>query len=161
MRRVLSLCEAALVAGCTASAADAPEVLSEPQRAEAEAGVVAVLDSLFQAANRLDVDHQRSFFAADVTMVSSGAIVDWPATLEGHREYYKSLRLQHAELVNPSVTVFTSTLALAYGTYRWEHVDTLGVSTAGVDGLSYVLRRGPEGWRVIHAHESTPEKTDP
>lgn len=126
-------------------------VHARPSGAEAE--VRAVLDAQVAAWNRGDLDgFMQGYWESSKTTFagSSGILCGWQEVLERYRRNYPdrrsmgTLTFSHLE-----VTFLSPKAALVLG--RWQ-LQRASDRPGGV--FTLVLRRFPQGWRIIHDHTS-------
>ena len=119
----------------------------------AAADVRAVLDTQVEAWNRGDVDaFMQGYWKSEQTefVGSNGLLRGWQAVLERYRQAYPD---RHAmgtlTFSDLEINLLGPEAALVVGRWRLEreHDRPDGVFTL-------VLRRFPEGWRIIHDHTS-------
>ena len=120
---------------------------------QAAADVRAVLDQQVEAWNRGDVDaFMQGYWRSEQTefVGSTGILRGWQAVLERYRKTYPDRRamgtLTFSDL---EINSLGPEAALVVGRWRLEreHDRPVGIFTL-------VLRRFPEGWRIIHDHTS-------
>lgn len=118
--------------------------------------VLAVLHAQTEAWNRGDVD---GFMAAgywpspELTFYSQGSVTQgYEAVLERYRKRYRSEGAEMGQLRFSAIEVRSLGEATAMARGRW---DLAFAARPPVGGLfTLVLRRLPEGWRVVHDHTS-------
>ena len=118
--------------------------------------VLAVLHAQSEAWNRGDVD---AFMAAgywpspELTFYSQGSVTHgYEAVLERYRKRYKSEGAEMGRLEFTAIEVRPLGERSAMARGRW---DLSFAAKPPVGGLfTLVLRRLPEGWRVVHDHTS-------
>jgi uncharacterized protein (TIGR02246 family) len=133
-----------------------PARTAEGKRDGAEARILAVLDAQAAAWNRGDIDAFMSgYWKSEKTTFSgaSGVFRGWQALLERYRRTYPDRAamgtLTFSEI---EITLLGPDAALALG--KW-HLERTSGPVGGV--FSLVLRKFPEGWRIIHDHTSAVE----
>jgi beta-aspartyl-peptidase (threonine type) len=137
-----------VVAGAVAPAAEMPE-------AAAAAAVRAVLAAQVEAWNRRDLEGYMAGYwkSPDLVFFSNGQETrGWQATLDRYRARYQGAGKQMGTLDFPAMDVVTlgPDAALARGRWRLEMPD--GKELTGM--TTVVLRKRPEGWRIVHDHSS-------
>jgi beta-aspartyl-peptidase (threonine type) len=147
-RAVLSL---ALVAGL-AWGTDAASA------ADPGSDVRALLDAQVAAWNRGDLEaFMAGYWRSPELVFCSGAVVTkgWEATLERYRKRYQAEGREMGRLGFDAVEVFPlgRDAAFARGAYRLRLRD--GSEPHGL--FTLVLRRFPEGFRIVHDHTSAAE----
>ncbi|HUK51930.1 MAG TPA: nuclear transport factor 2 family protein [Candidatus Binatia bacterium] len=126
----------------------------QPQTAaDNTAGVRRVLDDQQAAWNRGDLEgFAQGYWRSDATAFAGtqGILRGWQALLERYRRSYPDRKAMGTlTFSNLEVTPLCADAALALG--HW-HLDREAGPIGGV--FSLVLRRFPEGWRVIADHTS-------
>lgn len=120
----------------------------------AVAAVRALLDAQAAAWNRGDIEgfmagywkSERTTFAG-----AKGVFRGWQALLERYRrDYPDRAAMGTLTFSDLEITVLAPDAALALG--RW-HLERASGPVGGV--FSLVLRKLPEGWRIVHDHTST------
>ncbi len=124
---------------------------------EEQANIRDLLSTQAEAWNRGDIDgFMDGYWKSDQTTFSgsSGVSRGWQALLERYRRRYPDRaamgRLTFTDL---EITMLSRGAALVLG--RWQ-LETASGHPGGV--FSLVLRRLPQGWRIIHDHTSAVEK---
>jgi beta-aspartyl-peptidase (threonine type) len=120
-----------------------------------EAVIRGVLDEQVAAWNRKDLEGYMAGYwrSPDLTFYSGGAVTrGWQATLERYRKRYQGEgremgTLQFADL---SVEKLGPATATARGGWRLRKAN--GEELKGL--FTVILRRLPEGWRIVHDHSS-------
>ena len=125
-----------------------------PQATSAEAAIRAVLDVQVAAWNRGDIEgFMQGYWQSDQTtfVSSSGVFRGWQALLDRYRRSYPDRHamgtLAFSEL---EITVLGPSAAVVLGRWLLERETD---RPAGV--FTLVVRRLPEGWRIVHDHTST------
>jgi len=128
--------------------------LSPEEKATGE--VLAVLRSQSAAWNRADLE---AFMDAgywrspDLTFFSNGNVTKgYDATLEHYTKRYKSegAEMGHLEFFSIEVEPLSDTAQLARG--HWKLTFEKQPAVGGL--FSLVLKRLPQGWRIVHDHTS-------
>ena len=122
------------------------------------AEVRAVFARQQDAWNRKDLEGFMAGYwkSDDLTFYSGGSITrGWQPTLERYRQHYQSAgsemgRLEFREL---GVEMLGSDAAFARGEY-WLTLST-GKAPHGI--FTLILRRFPDGWRIVHDHTAPVE----
>jgi ketosteroid isomerase-like protein len=148
MISALLLLTAILSAGMAPATAD--------ERKE-QANIRDLLSAQAEAWNRGDIDgFMDGYWKSDQTTFSgsSGVFRGWQALLERYRRNYPDRaamgRLTFSDL---EITMLSRGAALVLG--RWQ----LATATGHPGGVfTLVLRKFPQGWRIIHDHTSAVEK---
>jgi uncharacterized protein (TIGR02246 family) len=148
MNRLLFLSVGALMASSTlASLACAAE-------ASAEREVRAVLDAQAQAWNRGDIDgYMNGYARGDATQFISGDTLTrgWQTVRDRYASRYDT-REKMGTLAFSEVAVRMLAADAALATGRWE----LARAADKPHGrFTLVLRRLPQGWRIVHDHTSS------
>ncbi len=148
MISALLLLTAILSAGMAPATAD--------ERKE-QANIRDLLSAQAEAWNRGDIDgFMDGYWKSDQTTFSgsSGVFRGWQALLERYRRNYPDRaamgRLTFSDL---EITMLSRGAALVLG--RWQ-LETATGHPGGV--FTLVLRKFPQGWRIIHDHTSAVEK---
>ena len=122
------------------------------------AAIAALLDDLDAAASALDVDRFLSYFVdgPEFAFVFNGTVRSSLSevrafTLAGWANVAQiSFHTEIERIAFPAAGV-----AIVAGLGRSRRTLKDGQTRAGVYALSLVIVRGPDGWRVLQAHEST------
>ena len=131
----------------------APHALGGGQSPGAKAEIRAVLDDQVEAWNRGDVARfMEGYWKSEKTefVGSSGVLRGWQAVLGRYRKTYPDRRAMGALTFSElEITELSPAAALVLGRWRLEreHDHPGGVFTL-------VLRKFPEGWRIILDHTS-------
>src|SRR5262249_29551941 len=128
---------------------------AKPETA-AEKPILDVLNSQVKAWNAGDLEgFMRGYWnSAELTFFSGGTVTrGWQPTLERYRKRYQGegREMGQLEFRELQVTVLNSDAAIARG--RWHSSLSQGKELGGLFAL--VLRRKPEGWRIVHDHTSS------
>jgi len=133
----------------------APSLLSRPGCSE-EDKILKILDQQAEAWNREDLDaFMETYWNSEKLTYYSGnqPRSGWKATLERYRVTYQvpGAEMGRLEFDNSEVILLGPEAAMIKG--RWH----LARKRQGdLDGLfTLVLRRFPEGWKIIHDHSSS------
>ncbi len=119
------------------------------------ADIRAVLDSQVSAWNRGDLEGYMSGYwrSPNLTFFSGGTITrGWQPTLERYRKRYQGEGKEMGKLdfSDVEIEVLGAESALARG--RWHLAMSGAKDVRGV--FTVVLRKFPEGWRIVHDHSS-------
>ena len=117
--------------------------------------VDATVREYFSAIKSLDTDRLLAFWA-DVegfAMASDGALI------VGYEPWYAQIRawvetaseVTHIELTNPQVYVLALNAASYSTEFEWSMTSKDGDITKATGSWTYVFKRFPEGWRVVHS----------
>jgi beta-aspartyl-peptidase (threonine type) len=135
---------ALLFAAATASAPQAPRTAIEKLLADQQA-----------AWNRGDLEgYMAGYWRSPELTFFSGATVTrgWQATLERYRRRYQGEGREMGELRFAEVEVEPLSPDAALTRGRWELAYKSGKGARGV--FTLLVRRFPEGWRIVHDHSS-------
>jgi beta-aspartyl-peptidase (threonine type) len=115
-----------------------------------------VLQAQTEAWNRGDLEGymQGYWKSADLTFFGGGAVVrGFEATLERYRKRYQSegRAMGRLDFPDQEVQLLGPDAALARGHYHLKMPD--GSEPRGL--YTVILRRFPEGWRIVHDHSSS------
>lgn len=126
---------------------------ARPPAAGPEAAVGATLDQQVAAWNRGDVDaFMQGYWKSSRTTFagSQGVVRGWQAVLERYRrEYPNREAMGRLTFSGLEITVLSPQAALVVG--HWE-LQRRPQRLGGI--FTLVLRKFPEGWRIIHDHTS-------
>ena len=147
------ICLVCLLLSCGPSAP--PTQLSTEEKARIAEEVDATVREYFSAIRALDADRLLAFWA-DVegfAMATDGALIvgyePWAdqirTTVETTSEF------THAELRNPQVYVLARDAASYSMEFEWSKTSVDGVTTSCSGSWTYVFKRFPEGWKVVHS----------
>jgi ketosteroid isomerase-like protein len=132
--------------------------LSSPAWADAAKEAVAVrrvLDDQVAAWNRKDLEgYMAGYWKSPELVFFAGGTrtLGWQATLERYRKRYQGEGKEMGTLsfAEVSVEVLVPAVALARG--EWQLEMSGGKMLRGL--FTVILRRLPEGWRIVHDHSS-------
>ncbi len=121
----------------------------------AEAAVRQLLDTQVAAWNRGDLEGYMSGYwnSGELTFFSGATeTAGWKPTLERYRQHYKKTESQmgHLDFSNIRFEALGEEAALVRG--RWRLKTANGPARTGL--FTLMLRRFPEGWRIVHDHSS-------
>src|SRR6185369_11788611 len=128
---------------------------ARPAEPDTVAGVKAILDAQMDAWNRGDLDGYMAGYwkSPDLVFFSNGTTTrGWQATLDRYKQRYQGEGRQMGTLDFPELDIVTlgADAALARGRWRLKMPD--GKELTGM--TTVVLRKRPEGWRIVHDHSS-------
>ncbi|HXU11689.1 MAG TPA: nuclear transport factor 2 family protein [Candidatus Binatia bacterium] len=129
-------------------AAAAGEAVEEPIR--------VVLSRQEQAWNRGDLEGymQGYWKSPDLVFYSGGTVTrGWEATLERYRRRYKAEGKEMGRLDFTEDTIEMLGDDSAVGRGRWNLTLSDGKKLTGL--YTVILKRLPEGWRIVHDHSSS------
>jgi beta-aspartyl-peptidase (threonine type) len=119
---------------------------------DAEEEIRNLLDVQVQAWNRGDLVGFMAFYwkSPDMTFQSGGRrLYGWDTLLERYRTEYAGEKMGTLRFEDLRIHILSESLAYALGRYRLRYPDS---EAQGV--FTIILRRLPEGWRIIHDHSS-------
>ena len=146
VRRVLSgMCLLGLIASWAAGTG----------REQDESAIRQVLDRQTEAWNKGDLEGYMQGYrkSPDLTFYSGGTITSgWEATLARYRKRYQSEGKEMGRLDFPeeAIDLLGPDAALVRG--RWRLALSGGKEMSGL--TTVILKRLPEGWRIVHDHSS-------
>ena len=147
------ICLVCLLFSCGPSAP--PAQLSTEEKARIAEEVDATVREYFSAIQSLDADRMLAFWA-DVegfAMASDGALImgyePWAAQIRTFVE--TTSEVTHIELRNPQVYVLARDAASYSMEFEWSMTSAEGVTTNASGSWTYVFKRFPEAWRVVHS----------
>ena len=146
VRRVLSgVCLLGLIASWAAGTG----------REQDESAIRQVLDRQTEAWNKRDLEGYMQGYrkSPDLTFYSGGTITSgWEATLARYRKRYQSEGKEMGRLDFPeeAMDLLGPDAALVRG--RWRLALSGGKEMSGL--TTVILKRLPEGWRIVHDHSS-------
>lgn len=114
--------------------------------------ILKVLELQKEAWNKGDLEGYMAYYwKSDQLTFQSGAnrVGGWETLLERYKKSYSGDRMGQLDFSDLEVKVLGRDYALVLG--RWS-VDIMGEKKGGV--FTLILRRFPEGWRIIHDHTS-------
>ncbi len=121
-------------------------------RGDVKAELVQILDLQKEAWNRRDIDgFMADYWKSDRFTYQSGAnrLRGWEALLERYKKSYSGGSWGRLDFTDLEVNILGANTAYIIG--RW----TLALKDGPKGGLfTIILRRFPEGWRIIHDHSS-------
>jgi uncharacterized protein (TIGR02246 family) len=142
-----------LLAACQPTSVD----LTEDQRLALVDTILQVQIDLVAAAEAVDAEAVLSFFAPDVGLVMDGRVVGYASLSQLLRQSYGQMGRQTVEWHPAEVSVLSpDAVALTLGgvvTVIGMEGDT--VSSGPVAWTEVFVRRNG-GWKLLHAHQSTP-----
>ena len=121
----------------------------------AEADIAATLNAQVEAWNRGDLEGfmQGYWSSPELTFSSGGSQTKgWQPTLERYRRRYQSAGNEMGKLSfdDLQITLLASGAGFVRG--RWRLTMSDGKQPGGL--FTLILRRMPQGWRIIHDHTS-------
>jgi len=123
-----------------------------------ERAIRQVLDRQTEAWNRGDLEGymQGYWKSPDLTFYSGGTITGgWEATLTRYRKRYQSEGKEMGRLDFPGETIELLGPDAAVARGRWRLALSGGKEMSGL--YTVILKRLPEGWRIVHDHSSADE----
>jgi len=123
-------------------------------RADDVAAIRALLDAQVQAWNRGDLEGYMAGYwkSPDLEFFSGSTITrGWQPTLERYRSRYQSGGHEMGTLTFSELKIDLAGPNAAIASGRW----ALRMKDGSPNGLfTVILRRLPEGWRIVHDHSS-------
>ena len=150
-RRASSL--AALLA--LACASGAPAALTEVERSTIEREVTAAMDSLLAAAMRRDADAVFGRFAPG-PHADDGALATRDELERVYRPLYASTARLDLRMSRREVRVLSPDVAMVVAEGTFDATGRDGARQQGRNAWTFVWERAPDGWRVLHQHQSSP-----
>ncbi|MEE9162052.1 MAG: nuclear transport factor 2 family protein [Candidatus Neomarinimicrobiota bacterium] len=133
-----------------------PACSPSPDRAAISADVLAVLDRQQAAWNAGDIEGFMAGYAqGDSTRFvgGSGPTTGWQQVLDGYRRRYPdTAAMGWLTFSHTVVEVISSDAALVVGRYALQRE-----ADAPWGWFTLLLRRTPDGWRIVHDHTSAGE----
>lgn len=133
---------------------------SEPTFTEADRRAVhAVLTEQDAAWNRGDLDAFMTGYwkSPEMTFYSGGEVRHgWDEALARYRQRYQGEGKEMGKLTFSDLTIEGAGSEHAWVRGRWHVAFSDGKSASGL--FTLVMRRFPEGWRIVHDHTSADEK---
>ena len=129
--------------------------MAQPPAGEDQAAVTRVLETQAAAWNRGDLEGYMAWYwrSPELSFYSGATITQgWQQTLDRYRQRYQSEgremgRLHFSDL---KIDLLAPDAALVRG--RWQLTMSDGKRPHGL--FTLLLRRLPEGWRIVHDHTS-------
>jgi ketosteroid isomerase-like protein len=132
---------------CAATPTPVPDVTKD---------VRVVLTAQIEAWNRGDLDGYMAGYwkSPDLIFFSNGTETrGWQATLDRYRTRYQGEGKQMGILDFPELDILTLGPEAAMARGRWRLKMPDGSELSGM--TSVILRKLPDGWRIVHDHSST------
>lgn len=129
-----------------------------------EKGVRAVLDAQTVAWNKGDLDGFMAGYWNDdaLTFISGGEITSgWKKTKERYEKRYKADGKEMGKLTFSELHVetFSPNAAMVRGKFELVFEKEQGEKKKTASGrFTLILRKYPDGWKIVHDHTSTDEK---
>lgn len=120
-----------------------------------EAAIRAVLNEQVEAWNRGDLEgYMAGYWMSPELTFASGATPTkgWTSTLERYRKAYKSQGKQMGTLAFDGVMIEMLSPDAAFVRGQWKLAMSGGKSPHGL--FTLVVRKFPNGWRIVHDHSS-------
>lgn len=117
--------------------------------------VRAVLDQQVAAWNRGDLKGYMAGYwdSPDLVFYSGAAVTHgWAPTLKRYRQRYQSKGHRMGKLSFASIQIEVLAPDAAFARGRWRLKGTAGNASRGL--FTLMLRKLPEGWRIVHDHSS-------
>jgi beta-aspartyl-peptidase (threonine type) len=130
-------------------------IATEASSTPAEKEIAATLNSQVESWNRGDLEgFMRGYWnSPDLTFFSGGTETKgWQPTLERYRKRYQSAGSEMGKLSfnDLQITLLNSDSAFVRG--RWRLTLSNGKTPGGL--FTLIVRKKPEGWRIVHDHTS-------
>lgn len=152
MRPLVLLGVITLAAGIPACAA--PSALSDAERAEVTAAVVASLDGYREAALRLDLEGMLALWA-DVdgfALAGDGELTDYPGLEQQAREEVTTMQsVLSFELSDRHTYVLAPDAASHTARFRWSAVLATGDTLRVRGSWTWVFKNFDGGWKVVQS----------
>jgi ketosteroid isomerase-like protein len=119
------------------------------------AEIAATLNVQVRAWNRGDLEGfmQGYWNSPELTFSSGGAVTKgWQPTLERYRRRYQSVGSEMGKLSFDDVQISVLDSDSAFVRGRWHLTMSNGKKPGGL--FTLIVRRKPEGWRIVHDHTS-------
>ncbi len=155
---LLAFCSGGLIAGFQDPATS--RGLAENQNADSDRK--EILETLTRQAawwNAGDIEgFMQTYWKSEEMTFSSGGTthVGWQAALDRYKKNYPVEKMGRLTFENGPLTMLADDAALLLGNFSLERD---GKTSGG--NFSLVLKKFPEGWRIIHDHSSSLEKAEP
>ena len=152
-RRVAVIGLVFLLSSCGPAAPSAE--LSREEEARIAEEVDATVREYLSAIQSLELDSLLAFWAD----VEGFAIAGDGSLLVGYEPWADQIRtmvettseVTHIEISNPQVYVLARDAASYSAEFEWSMTSVEGVTTNATGSWTYVFKRFPEGWRVVHS----------
>ncbi len=136
--------------------ADAPAASGGGMGRAEEHPIRMVFSRQEKAWNRGDLEGYMEGYwkSPDLTFYSGGTVTrGWEATLERYRKRYRSegKEMGRLDFTEDTVEMLGADSAVGYG--RWNLTLSGGRKMTGL--YTVILKRLPEGWRIVHDHSSS------
>lgn len=127
--------------------------------AVAQAEILPLIQAMQAAANAHDAEKHVSYYARDprlMFIINDRAITGYDALLEQQREWWQNGKSDVTYTLVGEPTFSMPARGLVMTTYFLTSSRTMpdGAKRSTRFGISALWERRPEGWRIIHAHES-------
>jgi ketosteroid isomerase-like protein len=129
--------------------------LEEAASNPAEKEIAATLNAQVEAWNRGDLEGfmQGYWNSPELTFSSGGGVTKgWQPTLERYRRRYQSAGSEMGKLSSDDLQIAVLDSASAFVRGRWRLTMSDGKKPGGL--FTLIVRRKPEGWRIVHDHTS-------
>jgi len=114
-------------------------------------------NSIFEAANRKDIDQVHANFSDKVTGAFSGTIMEsWEENKQEAAEFFAMQENIEYKLENMTVDVLSSNVAVLLGKYSLIATDTTGKTINLSAAWTYVFNKENGKWKIVHFHDSNP-----
>ncbi|HWS17864.1 MAG TPA: nuclear transport factor 2 family protein, partial [Candidatus Elarobacter sp.] len=133
----------------------AQEDLSTSQRADLEKGMKHLLLTQVDAWNqgKLEAFMEGYWHSPDLTFFSGGTVTrGWEPTLLRYRQRYKSEGKEMGKLEFQDLTIDLLSPRSGIVRGKWQLTMSDGKQPHGL--FTLILKRMPEGWRIVHDHTS-------
>jgi ketosteroid isomerase-like protein len=131
--------------------ASAAMAASDPSEKE----IRALLDAQVQSWNHADLEGFMNGYwnSPDLTFYSAGTVTKgWQSTFERYRKRYKSGGNEMGKLAFTGLNITVLGNGSAFVRGGWQLTTRSGENPGGL--FTLVLRKFPEGWRIVHDHTS-------
>ena len=149
---LLILLSSVLLAACQ----QAPQTLTDVNRAEIERAITDRVDELINAVEKVDLDRIVAWFEEDVAMGDNGSLYKTlDEILTVFRPGFEGLREQEINLSYSKVTVLAPDVAIMSGEGVFTATDTTGVITPERPfAWTFVFIEENGEWKYLQAHQS-------
>ena len=127
--------------------------------AKARAEILPLFEAMEAAANAHDAEKHVSFYAHDATLrfvINADEIVGYDALLAKQRQWWNDGKtdVRYTLVGEPEFTMPARGLVMVTYFLTATRTQPDGTTRNSRFGISQLWQQRPEGWRIIHAHES-------
>lgn len=131
--------------------------LTDTERERITEEIRQLTNSIFEGANRKDIDQVYANFSDKVTGAFPGTIMEsWEEHKQESANFYAKQEFVDYKIENMNIDVLSSDVAVLLGKYTFIATDTTGVTINSSSAWTYVFNKENGKWKIVHFHISDP-----